>query len=155
MMAAMCVAILSVGSLFESLDVTLAIVAGLVVLLIDTEYGFRPGLAVFLVAGILSLLLPIKTPAVLFLSFGGWYPLVQKKINMLPAIWALVLKLLLFNAVLAALLWLSAFVTGVKDATWVIATLFVVGNICFYMYDILLDRFMIWYILKLRSRLKF
>ena len=154
-MAAMCVAILSVGSLFESLDVTLAIVAGLVVLLIDTEYGFRPGLAVFLVAGILSLLLPIKTPAVLFLSFGGWYPLVQKKINMLPAIWALVLKLLLFNAVLAALLWLSAFVTGVKDATWVIATLFVVGNICFYMYDILLDRFMIWYILKLRSRLKF
>ena len=154
-MAAMCVAILSVGSLFESLDVTLAIVAGLVVLLIDTEYGFRPGLAVFLVAGILSLLLPIKTPAVLFLSFGGWYPLVQKKIKMLPAIWALVLKLLLFNAVLAALLWLSAFVTGVKDATWVIATLFVVGNICFYMYDILLDRFMIWYILKLRSRLKF
>ena len=154
-MAAMCVAILSVGSLFESLDVTLAIVAGLVVLLIDTEYGFRPGLAVFLVAGILSLLLPIKTPAVLFLSFGGWYPLVQKKINMLPAIWALVLKLLLFHAVLAALLWLSAFVTGVKDATWVIATLFVVGNICFYMYDILLDRFMIWYILKLRSRLKF
>ena len=154
-MAAMCVAILSIGSLFESLDVTLAIVAGLVVLLIDTEYGFRPGLAVFLVAGILSLLLPMKTPAVLFLAFGGWYPLVQKKINMLPAIWALLLKLVLFNAVLAALLWLSAFVTGVKDATWVVVLLFVVGNICFYMYDILLDRFMLWYILKLRSRLKF
>lgn len=155
LMAAMCVAILSIGSLFESLDVTLAIVAGLVVLLIDTEYGFRPGLAVFLVAGSLSLLLPMKTPAVLFLAFGGWYPLVQKKINMLPAIWALLLKLVLFNAVLAALLWLSAFVTGVKDATWVVVLLFVVGNICFYMYDILLDRFMLWYILKFRSRLKF
>ena len=154
-MAAMCVAILSIGSLFESLDVTLAIVAGLVVLLIDTEYGFRPGLAVFLVAGILFLLLPMKTPAVLFLAFGGWYPLVQKKINMLPAIWALLLKFVLFNAVLAALLWLSAFVTGVKDATWVVVLLFVVGNICFYMYDILLDRFLIWYIVKIRPRLRF
>lgn len=155
LMAAMCVAILSVGSLFESLDVTLAIVAGLVVLLIDTEYGFRAGLSVFLVAGLLALLLPIKTPAVLFLALGGWYPLVQKKINMLPRIWAPVLKLLLFNAVLAVLLFLSALVTGVKDATWVVAVLFVIGNICFYMYDILLDRFMLWYILKLRSRLKF
>lgn len=154
-MAAMCVAILSVGSLFESLDVTLAIVAGLVVLVIDTEYGLRAGLSVFAVAGLLALLLPIKTPAVLFLALGGWYPLVQKKINMLTPVWTFVVKFLIFNAVLGALLAFSAFVMGVTDPTWVTALLFIVGNLCFYMYDILLNRFMIWYILKLRTRLKF
>ena len=155
MMAAMCVAVLSVGSIFESLDVTLAIFAGLVVLIIHTEYGYKAALAVFLVSGLLSLLLPIKSPSVLFLALGGWYPMARIKIHQLSPRLAFVVKLFLFNAVLAILLWLSAFVTGITDAAWMYVLLFVVGNLCFYMYDILLDRFMIWYILKLRKRLKF
>lgn len=155
LMAAMCVAILSIGSLFESLDITLAIFAGLVVLVIATEYGDRAGFSVYAVAGILALLLPVKSPAVLFLALGGWYPIVQKKINMLRPFYAFVVKALILNAVLAALLLLSALVTGIVDATWVYAVLFVIGNLCFYLYDILLDRVMLWYILKLRKRLKF
>ena len=154
-MAAMCVAILSLGSLFESLDVTVAIFSGLVVMIVATEYGDRAGFAVFLIAGLLALLLPVKSPAVLFLALGGWYPIVQKRINMLRPVFALLLKFLILNGVLVLLLVLSAFVTGTTDAKWVYAALFVVGNLCFYLYDILLDRFMIWYILKLRKRLKF
>ncbi len=154
-MAAMCVAILSIGSLFESLDVTLAIFSGLVVMIVATEYGDRAGFAVFVIAGLLALLLPVKSPAVLFLALGGWYPIVQKKINMLRPIFAMILKFLILNAVLAALLLLSAFVTGTSEAKWMYLALFVIGNLCFYLYDILLDRFMIWYILKLRKRLKF
>ena len=155
LMAAMCVAILAIGSLFESLDITLAIFAGLVVLVIATEYGDRAGFSVYAVAGILALLLPVKSPAVLFLALGGWYPIVQKKINMLRPFYAFLVKVLILNAVLAALLLLSALVTGIVDATWVYAVLFVIGNLCFYLYDILLDRVMLWYILKLRKRLKF
>ena len=147
-MAAMCVAILSLGSLFESLDVTVAIFSGLVVMIVATAYGDRAGYAV-------CLILPVKSPAVLFLALGGWYPIVQKKINMLRPIFALLLKFLILNGVLGLLLVLSAFVTGTSDAKWVYLTLFAVGNLCFYLYDILLDRFMIWYILKLRKRLKF
>ena len=154
-MAAMCVAILSIGSLFESLDITLAIFAGLVVLVIATEYGDRAGFSVYAVAGILALLLPVKSPAVLFLALGGWYPIVQKKINMLRPFYAFLVKVLILNAVLAALLLLSALVTGIVDAAWVYAVLFAIGNLCFYLYDILLDRVMLWYILKLRKRLKF
>lgn len=154
-MAAMCVAILSIGSIVESLDVSLAIFAGLVVLIISTEYGERWGCAVYAVAGLISLLLPVKSAAVMFLALGGWYPIAQKKINMLRPVFALVVKFLIFNVVLAALLVLSAFVTGVTDAPWIYASLFLIGNFCFYLYDVLLDRFMIWYILKLRRRLKF
>jgi hypothetical protein len=155
LMAAMCVAILAIGSLIESLDVTLSIVAGLVVMVIATEYGNRAGFSVFAVAGVLSLLLPLKSPAILFLAFGGWYPIVQKKINMLPPISARVVKFLIFNAVLFLLLVLSAFVAGITEPKWMYFTLALIGNLCFYLYDILLDRVMIWYVLKLRKRLKF
>lgn len=155
MMAAMCVAILSIGSLFESLDITLAMFAGVAVLIVATEYGDRAGFAVFAVAGLLALLLPVKSPAILFLALGGWYPIVQKKINMLSPVLARVVKAAIFNVVLAILILLSVFVMGVTDQKWMYAVLFVIGNLCFYLYDIMLDRVMIWYILKLRKRLKF
>ncbi len=154
-MAATCVAILSIGSVFESLDVTLAVFAGLAVMVIATEYGDRAGFSVYAVAGLLALLLPVKSPAILFLALGGWYPVVQKKINMLRPFAAFFVKILIFNVILAALLILSAVVTGITDAKWVYATLFVIGNLCFYLYDVLLDRFMLWYVIKLRKRLKF
>ena len=154
-MAAMCVAILSVGSILESLDVSLAIIAGLVVMVIATEYGDRAGFAVFFVSGLLSLLLPLKSPGIFFLALGGWYPIVQKKINMLKPLLARIVKILLFNGVLVFLLALSAFVTGTPEAKWVYLSLLILGNLCFFLYDLLLDRFLIWYLLKLRNRLKF
>ena len=91
----------------------------------------------------------------MFLALGGWYPIVQKKINMLKPAYAYAIKFLIFNIVLAALLLLSMLVTGIVEAPWIYGSLLVLGNVCFYMYDILLDRAMIWYILKLRKRLKF
>lgn len=155
LMAAMCVAILSVGSLIESLDVSLAIIAGLVVMILSAEYGDKVAVSVFLVAGMISLLLPLKSAGILFLALGGWYPIVQKKINMLKPILARIVKTLLFNGIFVLLLFLSAFVTGVKETPYLYLALLVLGNICFFLYDILLDRFLIWYILKLHNRLKF
>ncbi len=154
-MAAMCVAILSLGSLIESLDVSLAIIAGLVIMVLSAEYGDWVATSVFLVAGLISLLLPLKSAGILFLSFGGWYPIVQKKINLLKPLFARIVKTLLFNGVLILLLFLSAFVTGVKELPYLYLALLVLGNLCFFLYDILLDRFLIWYILKLHNRLKF
>lgn len=154
-MAAMCVAILSVGSLIESLDVSLAIVAGLVVMVLSAEYGDKVAVSVYLVAGGIALLLPIKSAGVLFLAFGGWYPIVQKKINMLKPFVARLAKTFLFNGVLILLLFLSAFVTGVREMPYLYLALLLLGNLCFFLYDMLLDRFLIWYILKLHNRLKF
>ena len=156
MMAALAVAILSVGSLFESLDLSLSILAGFVVFIVSIEYGDRIGLAVFLVSGILSLfLLPIKSPAILFLALAGWYPMVQKKINLLKPLLSRIVKTLIFNAALILLLLLSFFVSGVPEVKWIYITLFLLGNACFVLYDLILDRIFLWYLLKLRNRLKF
>lgn len=156
MMAALATAILSVGSVFESLDVSLSILSGLLILIVCTEYGDRVGFGVFLSSGLLSLfLLPIKSPAVLYLALAGWYPIVQKKINMLSPVLSRVIKTLLFNAILIALLILSFFVMGTAEAKLVYITLVLLGNALFVLYDRLLDRFFLWYLLKIRTRLKF
>lgn len=153
--AAMCVAIMSVGSLIQSLDISLALVASLVVMVVEVEYSVKTALAVYVTAALLSFLLPEKSPAVLFLCFLGWYPISQKKLNMMRPILGYVVKFFLFNFVLVGLLALSAFVTGTLDAMWVNITFVVLGNICFYMYDFLLDRFFLFYLLKIRRRIKF
>ena len=155
MFSALCVAVLSLGSVVETLDLSLAILAGLVVMVINAEFSWRVASCVYLVAGLLALLLPAKTPALFFLAFFGWYPVAQKKIQLLSPVWARLLKEGLFNIFVVLFLAVSAFVTGTKEAFWVYAVLFVVSNIVFVIYDILLDRILLFYILKIRKRLGF
>ena len=94
MMAALCVVILFLGSIVESLDISLAILAGLVVMIVSTEYADRVGFFVFATASVISLMLPVKSAGILFLAFFGWYPLVQKWIQMLKPFFCLVIKFL-------------------------------------------------------------
>ena len=155
LMAALCVVIMALGSLIESLDFSLAILAGLPILILSVEYGNRFAISVFAAAGLLALLLPVRSPAILFLAFFGWYPVAQKKIRFLRRPLAWTVRLVLFNVIMAALLAGSAWITGTGEAVWIYAATAVFGNICFVMYDYLLERFLIWYEIRLRSHLRF
>ena len=125
-------------------------------MLVATEYTDRVGVPVFLCSGILGLLLPLKTPAVFYLLFFGWYPMVQKKIHLLPPLFARLVKFLLFNFCLALLYFASAFVLSISWQWNLVTVLTVVlANACFVLYDTLLDRFLVWYFVKLRKRLGF
>lgn len=154
LMAALCVVILALGSLMESLDISLSIIAGLVVMILATEYGDRTALSVFAVVSVISVLLPMKSAGVLFFAFFGWYPILQKKLRILKPMLCRILSFLLFNGVMILLFILSAYFVGLESYT-VYGLLIVLGNVCFYFYDILLDRFLIWYLLKLRRHLRF
>lgn len=153
LMAALCVAILAIGSIVESLDLSLAVIAGLVVMICATEYGDRVGLAVFAVSAVLSMLLPMRSGPLCFLVLFGWYPILQKKLHQLPPVLCRVVKTLIFNAALILVLALSAFLTGLETKL-IYGILLVLGNFMFVLYDTLLDRFLIWYILKIRPRMK-
>ncbi len=155
MMASLCVVILAMGSLVESLDVSLAILSGLVVMVVSTEYADKVGFLVFAVASIISLFFPVKSAGILFLAFFGWYPMVQKRLQMLKPFLCITLKFFMFNVILILLLVLSAYVTGTVDAKGIYLATLILANVCFYLYDILLDRFLIWYIMKLRKHLRF
>lgn len=151
--SALCVAIMAIGTLVEALDLSLAILAGLVVAVISLEFRERWGWSVFAVSGLLSLLLPGKTAGFVFLLFCGWYPMVQKRLQMLRPLWCWVLKEVIFNGVLAVYLVLSLKVLGIQEAAWITAATFVLANLLFILYDLLLDRFQIYYLVKLRDRI--
>lgn len=155
LMAALCFVILSLASFFESLDLSLAILSGLVMMILCEEFGKSISLTAFFAVGVLSLFLPVKSGGVLFLAIFGWYPMVQKKINMKKPFLARLVKVLLCNAVLALLLLLSAFVTQITETPILYLGIALMGNVCFFLYDILLDRFYIWYLMKLRKHLRF
>lgn len=152
--AALCVAIMAIGVVLDVLDLSLAILAGLIVAVVATEFSDRWGWAVYGVAGLLSLLLPNRVPGALFLLFCGWYPILQKKIQMLRPVVSRIVKEAVFNAALALYLVLEIFVLRLESAGWVTLLTVVFANILFVMYDYLLDRLILFYIVKLRERLK-
>lgn len=155
LMAAMCVAVLSIGSLIESLDLTLSVFAGVLVMICATEFGDRTAFSVFFVAGVISLLLPLKTAGLFFIGFFGWYPILQKKILMLRPLISRVLRFFIFNLSFVLIFFATAFlVTGVKEVRGIHLVLLLIANLCFVIYDILLDRLLLFYILKIRKRLR-
>ena len=154
MFAALCLVILSFGSLFQTLDVSLAVLAGLVILIVSIEFADPVAWSVWAVAGLVSFLFPVKTAGILFFGFFGWYPICQKKFNMRAPVLARVYKFLVFNVLTVIYLLLSAFVTGTEESKIIYITLLVIANIFFYVYDMLLDRFMIFYLVKIRPRLR-
>ena len=152
---ALCIAILSLGSVVETLDLSLAVLAGMIVMIIDTEFAWRVAVCVYLVSGLLALLLPLKTPALFFLAFFGWYPVAKKKIELFKPFVARLVKEILFNVFVVLFLFVSAYVTGTKEAFWIYAGVFVLANAVFILYDILTDRLLLFYIMKIRKRLGF
>lgn len=154
-MAAMCVGILSLASLLDVLDVSLAVLAGLVVCVCSVEFGDKFAWAVYLVAGLLSLLLPQKGAGVFFLLFGGWYPIMQKKFLSLKPALSWMLRLFVFNLILFLFLFISAKLLGGEALGWIYLPLIVLANFCFVLYDILLGRVIVYYIVRLRGRLRF
>ena len=151
--SALCVAIMALGTFFEVMDISLAILAGLIVCVLSLEFGVKWGLAVFLVGGLLSLLLPRKDAGIIFLLFCGWYPVAQKKIQLLKPLYAWIIKEAAFNVVLAAYLFIAIRFLGLVEEKWITVLTAVFANILFILYDVLLDRFQIYYILKLRDRI--
>ena len=153
--SALSVTVMAIGSLLDVLDVSLAVLAGLIVAVIAAEFGDRWGWGVYAASGLLSLLLPHKVPGIVFLLFCGWYPILQKKIQMLRPIWSWVVKEAVFNLILCGYLFVGVRFLHLEEANWISVVTFLFANILFVLYDVLLDRFILFYIVKLRDRIGF
>lgn len=156
MLIALGVVLLLLGSFLGILDLTVAALCGIFTLFCYREMPPAYGFAVFAATATLSLLLlPQKTPALLYAVFAGYYPLLKFRTERLPALFAWALKLLLFNAALTAFLLLSVYVLGTPpDAWWVTLVLYVLGTPAFVLYDILLGRALAIYEWRLRPRIE-
>jgi len=158
-LSALGVLLLALGAFVEVLDLSMAALASLLVVLAVIELGGKYPYLIYAVTAVLGLLLlPNKTPAVLYTLFAGFYPIVKAGLERkLSRVLAWVLKLVIFNACLA----LAAFVAVklvLPDAALILSywwLLPIVGTPIFVIYDIALTRLISTYIQRWRTRLRF
>lgn len=157
-LSALGVVLLTLGSLVQVLDLTMAVLASFFVIFAVIEMGGKYPYLVYAVTALLAMLLcPQKTAALVYLCFAGYYPIIKAALERyLPRLWAWVIKILIFNAGLAValLLAIKLFATFTVPATWYYFLLPLLTPV-FVLYDIALSRVITAYLLKWRQRFTF
>jgi len=170
LLAAMGVALLLVGALFETLDLTMAALASFLCIFAVIELGgFYPWL-IFAVTGILSvLLMPQSMGGWFYLLFFGCYPIFKEKLERLNKYFAWIIKIVLLNVALIICIAVASFLFyggdilttfnfifgDAEKGTKMAIAVYALVNLVFVIYDIALTRLISFYLIKLRHRFKF
>ena len=156
LLSALGVVLLYVGSLFEVLDLSMAVLASLaVVILVIERGGIYPWLIYGVTALLSFLLLPNKFGAVVYTFFMGFYPIVKEKIEKLPLRpLRLFLKLVIFNAAMVFAWWLGGLLLGGFEAETYLAVLLLILNVTFLFYDYALTVMITAYLRVWRKKLR-
>jgi len=163
-LVALCVVILSVGSLVEVLDLCTVFVASLMVAFAVAELGSPWQWLVFAASAVLSVLLvPNKYAAWEYALVVGVLPILKQYWERLPRPIAFLLKFVSFNILFAGVLCLFLFALGMpleplslfgvtvtRGAE--IAILAGLANLCFFIYDYLLTALAVAYGRRIRPR---
>ena len=152
------VVIMYAGSLIEVLDLTAAVIASLLCIVTVIDLGKRWAWVVYAATSVLAtVLLPNKFPAIMYLLFFGFYPIIKEKLEKLSnkiVQWAL--KELIFNVCLILLMVIGSYVLMIDMKAWFTMEVifFLLANGTFVMYDIALTRIISLYVFKLRKKLR-
>ncbi len=160
LLSAISVIIIFMGSLFQTLDLSAAAIAGLAVLYAMIELGTKYAVLIYGVTSLLGLiLLPYKSPVMFFVLFGGIYPIVKPYLHRIKSkVLTYVLKLIFAN-ILFFVIYLTAkhilglpddFVASSSNIPLVGTLLF--ANIVFLVYDFTLDRLVIMYMVRVKKQ---
>ncbi len=160
--AALCLLVMLVGGFLPLSTFSGPILASLLLVPLTVELGAKTTLLCYAAVSLLSLLIvPDREAVLFFLLLTGYYPLLQPqylKIRLRPVRW--ILKLVLFNIAIAItyIILLFLFVSPAvqqefaNQAPWLLVVTWVVANVLFVLYDILIDKVRIIYIYRIRKR---
>lgn len=153
--SALGVIILYMGALVEVLDLSMAVVASLLVIIAVIELGGMYPWLIYAVTSALSLLLlPNKFAAIVYFAFAGFYPILKEKIERIKGLVCLALKLGVFNLCLLAMFGVAKALTlplVFEFSVWIIV---ISLNLVFVFYDFALTRLITAYIYVWRKKLK-
>ena len=164
--AALGVVLLLLGSWVEIADLSTVFLASLLIVFAIEELGFPWPYLIWAVTSALALLL-LVTPSGKFCAFeyaifGGLYPILKYYLEKLPRLPATLLKMVAFNLLFGAVMWVSVWLFGLEEITLPVigalskggyfAILFVLGNIVFVIYDILVTRLLRLYHFRWRQK---
>ena len=157
---ALSVVILLVGSFLQVADIAVSMLASAILMLALIEMGESFAVMIYLATSLLSLLfLPSKFIAAVYFVFSGLYPLLKRFFDTRGRVLAFVFKLVYFNGALAMALLGAKFlfpleVDSEKFNFVFLAAYFAVANAAFWLFDILLKRATMVYMVKYRHRFK-
>jgi len=157
LLAALGTVLLAVGALVDVLDLSMAAIAALTVVFAVIELRGPYPYLIYAVTSLLGLLLlPSKTPALIYALFAGYYPVVKAVFERhFPRPVAWLFKILLFNAALALSVFLVVrfFMAPGSVERWHY-WLLLIGTPVFVLYDYALTKLITVYLLRWRGRLR-
>ena len=159
MLCALGTVCLMLGALIDVLDITVSVLASLFCLYAVIEIGGAYPWGIYAATSILSLvLLPVKTPALFYAAFAGFYPILKQHVERLPKLPMYLLKLLIFHAsfgiiALAFRLFLSEELQS-DSFFWLPLLLYLASLLTFCLYDLALSRVITFYRIRLHSRFR-
>ena len=164
--SALCIALgvvfLYLGSLLDVLDMSAAVLASVHVLYCVLERGYGYAGMVYLGVSVLSLLLlPNKSPAILFIGLFGYVPISKFFFEKKMKKWAWFPKVIVFNLLFGAIVYFGAELMGFyTENIWGIPAFvfyivyFVFANIVYILCDILFARLSLLYFYRFRDRIR-
>lgn len=146
MLAALAVVVMSIGGLIPVATFICPMLCMMLLSFVTRLCGSRIGWAWYSAVAILSILLgPDKEAAAVFL-FLGYYPIIKSRLDKMKC--ALLLKLVFFNLVILVMYYVLVDVFGLSQiaaeyqnlGTILIIGMLVLGNVTFFLLDVLLGR---------------
>ena len=141
MLAALSVVLMLAGALIEVMDLSIAALASFAVIFAILELGGAYPYMIFSSVSVLGmLLLPSKLPALYYLLFFGWYPIMKYPLERLNIWVCRALKGVVFALSLTATLLVSVYFTGTEDLIPMSVWAYAICIPVFAIYDIALTR---------------
>lgn len=156
-LSALVVVLLLLGNLLQLFDLSMAALSGLIVLIAMIELSPKGALGVYAVSAFLAILISPQTASILFAAMVGYYPVAKVYLDKIkPKILCYAVKFIWFNLILAAIAFLMVRPLGMgEEFTALGKWFFLLCNFSFFIFDLLLEKFAIIYIAKIRPRLPF
>lgn len=156
------VAVMLLSGVFPTAEFSLPAIAGILMIAMVIEYGYKQALLCYLAAAVLCLLLvPNKEAATLFAAFFGYYPILKGLLERVRRRWLeWILKLLVFNAAFIAAYLVVIYLFGLTQVLeelqpfgkWGIPLFLLAGNAVFVLFDVLLTRLIGLYYARIKPR---
>ncbi len=153
---ALSVIVLFIGSVFQTLDLSCAAFASLIILVAFIELGKGWSLGVYAAVSVISLvILPYKVAALIFAAFAGFYPILKEPLNRIkPTFLSYTARVVCFNIFLAIFVYLAKeFFSMQEEFRGFTIVICILANVTFVVFDHALEKIAVYYIQKLKPLL--
>lgn len=143
--AALCLVMMFLTAVFPPLNMTLPLFAGMLISMVAIEISSSWAFVTYVVVAILSFFItPDKEAAIFFTLLFGYYPVLKEYTDKMKSkLLSLVIKLVIYNAAMIAIYYMTIYVLGTIDifeefgflGSFMIPILLVIINVIFFLYD--------------------